>query len=339
MNALMSRTACTLAVGGAAVFATNNGTFAGEPASGYYSQTLYRLNSGAEYLEGCFDPCACPVSLSAIDGTFLLGPAMPGNAVDFREVSEVNWVVTQGNSQFTVTGSGMYRITNYGPPVMHALDLELSINGGPVTSFFSDFALVDSNDGSIDLAISMNGMYCYDIVVQVDASPVTIAVTRYSLGNISTYQQGCFDPCDCPLQEPRSLIGGFGLVPLVISNHTRQFAITQVRFHVRSAKNLIPPIILTGHGRYTVSYFQNQATQRMLLTLHDGDPNSGAMEFDSGDVPIEVGLPRISITVDMNGQVCFDTVLDIHAGPLRSNSTDAMFDATNAKAGSEINAP
>lgn len=309
---------------------------AGEPATNNRSKTLYRLNADAQYLEGCSDPCACPISTSAIAGTFLLGPEMIGDAFNFREVTEVNWIVTRGNEQFTVTGSGGYYVSNWGEPRFHSLDLNLSIDGGPITYFFSDLHEMTTNDGSIDLSVSMNGMYCLDIVIEVDASPVTNQFTNYSVSDQSTYQHGCWDPCDCPLEAPRTLRGSFGLAALSVSNLARDFAVTQVRLIAMPDNNMHPPVILTGYGRYTVTTVQGMTTQRMTLTLFEDDSNTGAMYYDSGEVPVNAALPRISITLDMNGKVCLDTVLDIRAIPANDITNIA---SSNKKRNPSMNAP
>lgn len=334
MQKLFFRTACAVVAAGVALPAVT--LKAGEPAISHESNTLYRLNENAEYLEGCFDPCACPISLSAIGGTFVLGPEMIGDAFNFREVREVNWVVTRGNQQFTVEGGGGYYISNFGAPPVHSLELDLSIDGGPVQHFFSDPVPVTSNDGSIDITVSINGMYCYDIAIRVAASPVTNHFTHYFVGDPSTYQHGCWDPCDCPLEAPRAMRGSFDLAALTISNSVREFAVTEVRLIALADNNMQPPVILTGYGRYTVTTVQGQTTQRLTLTLYEDGSSVGPMHYDSGGVPVETTFPRIAIVVDMNGQVCLDTVLDIRARPIHNNAT---LGASKEKAGPGMQSP
>jgi len=169
--------------------------------AGTNCETIYRLTEKASYQEGCFPPCMCPVMMAAgIRGTFIMGPATAGGTFLSHDVLNVNWVVTLGDAEFEITGSGTYRVSNGPPPYVHALDLDLSVDGGETESFFSGFVPLSSNDGSIDIPISINDLYCYDTVIVVNASPLTDdSILHFRLAADSTYQSGCFDPCDCPL--------------------------------------------------------------------------------------------------------------------------------------------
>lgn len=292
-------------------------------------ETVYRLNSGASYQDGCFEPCDCPLNEQAdVIGTFVLGPLHIGDAFNFREVREVYWTVQRGNELLRITGDGGYFISNWGEPPFHSMSLDLSINDGPTQHFFSDLHQIESNDGSIDLVVSINGVHCDDIVIDVEASPVAEnEIRRYSLGNASTFQRGCFDPCDCLLEEPRSLIGGFGLVPLDPANTSLRFAVVQARFLALPPVNIAPPIELRGSGRYEQIHQQNVLQQRMTLLMHEDDANIETLLFDSGVTLVHVPLPRIRVTLDTNGQVCFDTVLNLHTGPVKKSQDSDMMNA------------
>ena len=194
---LTATTLCALLLGG------SSAAGGAAPPTLNAGHTIYRLGGNASFQEGCFPPCQCPLSEPApVRGTFLLGRPIPGNVFDFHEVRDINWTVTlEGLELHEITGSGWYQVTNYGPPQLHALDLQLSIDGGPSQHFFSDLLSVTGNDGMIDIPISVHGMFCDDIVIRVAASPVGAnAILRSRLVDGSTYQEGCFDPCDCLLE-------------------------------------------------------------------------------------------------------------------------------------------
>jgi hypothetical protein len=281
--------------------------------------TIYRMDPAhATFVEGCFEPCMCPLWLvGEVRGTFVLGPIMVGNVVDFREVREINWTVGDiDNPVHTITGSGMYRRTNYGEPYSHSLDLSLSIDGGEPVSFFSDFVPVSSNDDLLDIPVSINGMFCYDTVINIYAKPVQLhEVQRYRLNNTSHYQQGCFDPCDCLLEMPRSMTGTFMLVPIFEGGTYDVYSVVCVNFNVPALQNSNGGAIqFTGFGRYTLIQGFAGPMQAMELKLSS---NGGPLEsFDAELENIEPTYPGISVVVDMNEQVCFDKVLSIDAAPL-----------------------
>jgi hypothetical protein len=279
-------------------------------------ERIYRLDDQASYQEGCFGGCACPLSQEQpVFGSFRLGPAFTGNVVDFHEVSEIHWLAIVGNQELKITGSGVYRITNYGPPQQHALDLDLSINGAAPIHFFSDFVPVDANDGSIDIPISVNGMHCYDTVIRVSAAVVAPGqLVPYRLRPGSTYQQGCWDPCDCLLEEERPLFGSFLLVPVLNMGTYAVYSLHSVRMHA-PASNMLPEAhTLIGSGSYTL--IQGFAGPihglDLLLRIDGGDP----VVFDSGLHNTTATFPGFQIAVDMNDMVCFDIVLDLHAAPV-----------------------
>ena len=185
--------------------------------AGTKCESIYRLTEKASYQEGCFPPCMCPIMMATgIRGTFVMGPATAGDTFFSHEVLYVNWIVTLDDAEFEITGSGTYQVSNGPQPWVHSLDLNLSVDGGETQHFFSGFVPLTSNDGSIDIPISIKGQYCYDTVIVVNASPVTQdSILHFRLAPDSTYQRGCFDPCDCPLEMPRQLHGAFTLVPVL----------------------------------------------------------------------------------------------------------------------------
>lgn len=275
---------------------------------------VYRLSADATFQEGCFDPCLCPIMNEApLRGTFLLGRPVSGDVVDFREIRQINWMVgPAGMTSHRITGSGNYRITNFGLPQQHALELELSIDGGEPQFFFSDFVPVDSNDGSIDITVSMNGVFCYDIVIRVSAAPVLRdEILDYTLGDGSTWQQGCFDPCDCLLEEPVPIRGSFGLVPLYDYGTFAEFAVVNLRLGLRATQSAASLRAYSGFGTYTLVQGFAGPAHAMTLTLRS--PIGESLRFDSELANTAPTFPDFDIVLDMNDMTCFDRVLTLRA--------------------------
>src|SRR6185503_17089263 len=155
---------------------------------------------------------------------------------------------------------------------------------------------------------------CYDIVLSINASPVPASsIIPYALSSNSTFQQGCFDPCDCALQQPVGLTGGFALVPLQPSSVPSEFAVINVNWSApASAPNgAAHHLAGTGIYRQTPSLAGAAPMQRMSLNLTvDG---GSLTHFDSGLVPLQSPPGKIDVVVSINGMFCFDTVLSVHA--------------------------
>src|SRR5438094_5953454 len=73
--------------------------------------TLYRLNEDSTFQQGCFPPCLCPIMISVpVKGTFVLTPTGFDGLFITYAVTDVNWLLSIGGSETTVTGSGTYNI-------------------------------------------------------------------------------------------------------------------------------------------------------------------------------------------------------------------------------------
>ena len=305
-------TACVLVALGIAATAAPAQTI-----SGNTGEQIYRLKDSATYQQGCFEPCLCPVlNQLSMRGTMVLGPTFVGDVFDFREVTEVNWYVSDdnGNEFASITGSGIYYIANWpGGPPMHALELDLQVNGGEVTHFFSDLVPMMTNDGSFDIQISMNGVYCYDIVMQVVAAPVPpLEIKSYRLNDTSTYQEGCWDPCDCILYEPVPLTGTFKLVPLRDFGTYVEYGVVDVDLEVH-AEYMPFGTEITGAGLYTlIAGFAGMIESMDLKLRFDG---SEPFNLSSGFINSGEEFPEIDIDVSMNGMECWDIVLGLRAKP------------------------
>jgi len=289
-------------------------------SAGNDCETVYRLTEAATYQEGCFPPCECPtVEAARFRGTFVLGPASVGDGVKSYNLENVAWFLTIDNAEIEVFGSGLYRTTTGPPPVAHALDLDLSIDGGEPQHFFSGFVPVSSNDGSIDIPVSINGQTCRDTVIVVNASPVPPeSILQYRLAPDSAYQTGCFGMCACPLQEPRPLDGTLSLVQILDYGTYEEYAVPRAAFVAKPVGPAEDEINLTGFGLYTL--IQGYAGPAHALDLKLSTDGGEVVLFDNQLFNTDPRFPaEFSVVIDTDDQICFDTVLSLHAiwsGPL-----------------------
>lgn len=305
-----------LAVGTVALFGFVPLAFAQEadisPAAA--RPVVYKLSGNAAYAEGCFEGCACPISLASnFRGTFTLRPTGGSGTAFTYAVDDVNWWADRGG-EIRITGSGRYtRISGFAG-WLHRLELQLSINGAAPVRF--DSGLVNGGGDFpriTDIVISMNGLYCYDIAITVNAAPVPRKeLLCYTLGRESNYQEGCLPPCLCPIFVDAALQGSFALVELQDFGTYIEYAVVNVNWRVVSPYDP-PSSSFVGFGRYTRISGIAGWIHQMELELHiDGGPLT---HFDSGLVDGGGEFPTIDIALAMNGFYCYDIVLDILARP------------------------
>ena len=268
----------------------------------------YRLSPSSSFEEGCFAPCLCPgLFIDGLLGTFRMTPAAPDPLFQVFDITEVNWLVPVVN--YRVTGMGTYRIGGEFAR-MHQLQLDLKVADREVQHYDSGLILGGAEFPAIVLSVAMNNMICRDTVFHVQAKPsLPIEAVRFGLHG-STYEEGCFGPCDC-LVAAWPLLGHFGLVKLNETNQGTDYAVLDIDWRVRrsSTSPLTDATSVTGYGLYRSS--RADGTQRMFLDLiEDG---RGPTRFDSGAVP-GLGNPRrIDIDVAESAFACFDRVYSIHA--------------------------
>ncbi|MCI0365053.1 MAG: hypothetical protein L0Y44_03140 [Phycisphaerales bacterium] len=277
---------------------------------------IYRLQDPSLYQKGCFDPCDCPIMVEVpVRGTFGLTLVEEGPPFDTYEVSQVNWTVAldgqpdpTGDNERHITGSGKYTIGGEFA-ALHRLELDLSTDGGPSEHFDSGWVVGGTEFPAIVIAISINGFYCYDTGIWITAKPVPKKeIVNYTLKDDSTFQQGCFPPCLCPITNEMPLSGTFALVPILDFGTVRELAVVSVEWKVEDGG-----IKITGAGSYThIDGFAGPIDQLELdLSINGGN----LRHFDSGLVNSSVNFPEIDSTVSMNGMVCFDIVMRVHATP------------------------
>ena len=142
-------------------------------AAGTSCETLYALTENASYVEGCFPPCACPLTeATRFRGTFSLGPDTIDRAIISQDVTKLYWIATIDAAEVEVTGTGVYRRSIGPSPTAHALDLDLTVDGREPQHFSSGWLPLASDDGSINIPVSIHGQTCHDALIVVDASTV-----------------------------------------------------------------------------------------------------------------------------------------------------------------------
>jgi hypothetical protein len=135
--------------------------------------------------------------------------------------------------------------------------------------------------------------------------------TLYRLEHATTFERGCFNPCDCPSGERVPVTGTFRLALVAVGNVFDFYEVTGVRWKVHRSNGEV--VEITGSGTYAVSSVTDQ--QRLDLTLTVGtDPPT---IYRSDDLPGGSAFPRIALQISINGGVCFDTVIDLKAKPAR----------------------
>jgi hypothetical protein len=186
------------------------------------------------------------------------------------------------------------------------------------------------------------GRHLYRLVIRFDVpisreceAEVFGPAVAYELEEASSFTQGCYPPCLCPIFIVEGLRGSFRLIPRGLDGLFALYAVEDVDWTLPGE----PPRSVRGSGTYRVGGESASMHQLELDLSIDGE---AAQHFDSGLIAGGGEFPRISIAVSVNGMVCFDTVFDIRAklkpseerfvrgdcngdGALSGEVTDAVF--------------
>ncbi|MEZ5065944.1 MAG: hypothetical protein R3B81_14520 [bacterium] len=130
--------------------------------------TTYKLRYASDYQHGCLEPCACPITESALRGTFDLIPMGREEGIDMFRLAGIEWRVSEG--MVRVTGSGELRVHD-SEPRWQRLEADLRFDGESPIHFDSGVVPVTVESPEIDVSIARNGFYCLDRVFAVRASP------------------------------------------------------------------------------------------------------------------------------------------------------------------------
>ena len=130
----------------------------------------------------------------------------------------------------------------------------------------------------------------------------------YALTQASGYEDGCFDPCLCPVHLTDGLAGTWRMRPATPEPGFAVYTIDQVNWFLPQFDQRI-----TGSGTYRIGG-EFALTHRLTLDLLiDGRP---LQRFDSG---LQLGgaeFPAITLTLSMNNMICHDTVFHVAAQPV-----------------------
>src|SRR6266478_2845398 len=137
--------------------------------------------------------------------------------------------------------------------------------------------------------------------------------TLYRLNKDSTFQQGCFPPCLCPIMLAMPVKGTFVLTPAGFDGLFDTYAVTDVNWLVSISGT---ETTVTGSDTYKVGG-EFALEQQLSLDLQVGGDK--VQHFDSGLVTGPAPFPDIKVTISVNGQVCFDTVFEVNASPVPLN--------------------
>src|SRR2546425_10786487 len=134
--------------------------------------------------------------------------------------------------------------------------------------------------------------------------------TLYRLNENSTFQQGCFPPCLCPIMIAVPVKGTFVLTPTGFDGLFNTYAATDVNWLVSIGGS---NTTATGSGTYKIGG-EFALQQELSLDLQvSGDK---VQHFDSGLGTGPAPFPDIKVAISVNGQVCFDTVFEVSASPV-----------------------
>jgi len=274
---------------------------------------LYRLDAAANLVEGCQEPCKCPLWLNEdLVGTFVLRfDHSEPNWTDVYAVESVNWMLGYGPTAQRITGSGELRVGGQ-LAVTQQLTLDLSFDGAPPMHFDSGAVPLAAPLPKLDIAVAMNGFFCFDRVFSVVAAPVPQAeVVPFRLRS-STLEVGCQAPCSCPILL-EAVAGRFGLVDLGLASDPAHmhYALVDLRWRTRPAAGN-PARTYSGFGLYAIDALGAQ--HRLQCDL--SEDGAAPVHFDSGLVPGGIAFaPQIEIDIAQNDFFCFDRVFRLHALP------------------------
>lgn len=140
---------------------------------------------------------------------------------------------------------------------------------------------------------------------------------KYKLRKESTFQRGCFPPCECPMLVATRVRGTFDLTPAGFDGLFNLYDVSDAKWRAVFGGG---DLLIAGSGLYRIGGEFALQNQLALDLQVGGDP---VQRFDSGLVVGGSQFPRIDLSVSIHGEFCFDTVIDVHAEPVVKL---AMFD-------------
>jgi hypothetical protein len=136
-------------------------------------------------------------------------------------------------------------------------------------------------------------------------------VTVYWLNQDSTFEQGCFPPCLCPVLVGSAVRGTFVLTPTGFDALFNTYAVEDVHWVVSIGGT---NMLVTGQGTYKLG---GEVAFQQELSLYLQVGGATVEHFDSGLVAELTPFPDIKVTISTNRLVCFDTVFGVSASPVQ----------------------
>jgi hypothetical protein len=130
----------------------------------------------------------------------------------------------------------------------------------------------------------------------------------YRLNPDSSFQRGCFPPCECPVMITEPVKGTFLLTPTGYDGLFNTYAVTDVNWKFTNYDGTAK--LVTGSGTYKVG---GEVAAQQELSLYLQTDGGHVEHFDSGLVTESARFPNIQVSISTNGQYC--TVFDINASP------------------------
>jgi len=133
----------------------------------------------------------------------------------------------------------------------------------------------------------------------------------YTLRKDSRMQSGCFGPCECPVLVQGPVEGRFRLRFQGFDGLYDNYAVDDLRWIVHEPSQ---DVVVTGSGSFRIGG-EVALQQQLSLDLVVGtDP---VEHFDSGLVTPTSSFPNIDARISIHGEICHDTVFDLHARRVR----------------------
>ena len=146
--------------------------------------SLYQLTEESQYIEGCFEPCMCPVYMTpSLSGSFQLNSLSQGADVSLFEIFAIDWEFVLWEETLEVTGSGIFEVGSE----QQQLILDLQVGDGPVQQFDSGLVTLQSEFPDISIAVALNDFYCYDYVFSISATQEAVGLSSSRWGTLKTY--------------------------------------------------------------------------------------------------------------------------------------------------------
>ena len=170
-------------------------------------------------------------------------------------------------------------------------------------------------------------------VLQAPAENSGSRPSFYTLRKDSHFETGCFPPCACPVLVQGPVEGRFRLRFDGSNGLFDTYSVDQLRWVVHESSQ---DVIVVGSGTYRTGGEVARQHQLSLDLQVGSDP---IQHFDSGLVVAAGTFPDIDIRISVNGEICHDTVFDLHARRVRGltvDGTSVSWEPTPAVSGHDV---